>query len=279
MDIRLYILDSELTDFRSSLNADGYGNGANNQAFLDDSLRVTETRPSPINLNPLDNGGVAAKDFDPDNTTFTASGYSLYISTDDVGEFVPGMIPNLPNAALPITLMNFWLEKNGQEVDLYWTVASEIFLSHYRIERSTDLVNWTTLAEPEAQMKSTMMEYTFTDKTPLSGINYYRLWSVDEDNTQRVEGIRSAEFIDITSDQVNVYPNPFDDQVFIRLPKTMAATGAELEIFNVLGAKVYSGQLTGSATHRLELDLAPGTYNFVFSSPQGLENKSVVVTE
>ncbi len=279
VEVKFYTLDSEITDFRSALNTDGFGNGASNQAFLDDSLKITESNPSPINLNPLDNSSVAANGLDPTNTTFTASGYGLRVTTGELAEFVPGMIPGLPNAALPITLLDFWLVKNPENVELRWAVADEINLSHYRIERSVDLVNWRTVAEVPATPNSNFpLQYIEVDKDPHSGTSYYRLWSRDLDNSERIEGIQTVTYDLLEQDQINIYPNPISYDVNVGLPGSFGS-GSELTIYNVLGAVVYETTLSSESLNHIHLDLAPGSYNFVVRSSQGVQAQTMIVTK
>ncbi len=76
--------------------------------------------------------------------------------------------------ALPVTLTSFTATKENKSVVLNWNTTSETSMEHYEAERSSNGVNFYSLATiPCRNMQA--VSYSYVDKSPASGINYYRL--------------------------------------------------------------------------------------------------------
>lgn len=110
-------------------------------------------------------------------------------------------------ALLPLSIINFMAEKNNEEVLLTWNTSFETNTKYFSIERSEDGKTWMPIgAVAAAHNSANFKNYSFTDATPLTGTNYYRLKQVDADGKYFVSEIRS---VFITNDwKLSVYPNP-----------------------------------------------------------------------
>lgn len=127
-------------------------------------------------------------------------------------------------APVPVKLISFTAEKwNMEDVLLKWSTASEINNSHFEVERSADVRNWTKLGEVVGNGTTTQIHnYKFIDALPLNGENYYRLKQVDFDGAFEYTEIRIVSFL-IGNKEVLVYPNPTHDVVNV----TMNGLGIE----------------------------------------------------
>jgi Secretion system C-terminal sorting domain len=88
----------------------------------------------------------------------------------------------LQATVLPVELTSFNVANVNNNNELRFTTASESNNSHFEIERSNNGKNFETISRIEG--KGTTQEvsnYSFTDRTPNKGINYYRLKQVDLD--------------------------------------------------------------------------------------------------
>lgn len=145
--------------------------------------------------------------------------------------------PNPINIALPVTLTYFRavLEENKQ-VLLRWETASESNSSHFVVERSADALNYHEIANLPAQGNSLeVSQYTFTDVTPLAGVNYYRLRQVDMDDafvTYRPVAVWTEE----SGTASGLYPNPMLGRVFFLKMENLAQ--ASVMVFRVDGRMV-----------------------------------------
>jgi len=74
--------------------------------------------------------------------------------------------------------------KSGSELaaDIKWTTSSETNLQKFTIERSSDNVNFSSLADVSATNQSSLAEYAYTDNSTLGGTSYYRIKITDNNS-------------------------------------------------------------------------------------------------
>lgn len=82
--------------------------------------------------------------------------------------------------SLPVSLLSFTAQAQGQKVITAWQVAGERNFSRYEVERSATALNFSSIGKVSA---SGATAYQFTDPHPLPGANYYRLRLVDQDGS------------------------------------------------------------------------------------------------
>ena len=163
--------------------------------------------------------------------------------------------------ALPVEMVRFNGKQMEQNVLLDWETASEKNNSGFFIERSADGRNWNEIGFVGGNGTSNVPHtYTFIDKTPLSGPNFYRLRQTDFDG--------KIEFSDIVIVQLSgsisgftVFPNPASDGYL-----TIAFTGETKEsdlfvrMFNTKGQVVQTDLLYGESGRIDVHNLTPGIY-------------------
>lgn len=106
---------------------------------------------------------------------------------------------------LPITLTSFQGNLADGVVKLSWITSRETNGSHFVVEKSIDGTTYTAIGQVKAGAAS--RQYSFTDNTPLSKQNYYRLKMVDADgnyNYSRIVNIRN----DGSNVVLKLTPNP-----------------------------------------------------------------------
>lgn len=85
---------------------------------------------------------------------------------------------------LPIELVFFAGENSNNKNILNWLTATETNNKGFNLQRSTNGINWITIAFIEGKGNSTLNnKYTFNDDNYEPTINYYRLEQVDFDGT------------------------------------------------------------------------------------------------
>src|SRR5690606_18728758 len=163
-------------------------------------------------------------------------------------------------APLPVT----WHYFNGYYADgksyLEWRTASEINNSGFEVQRSNDGVNFTTIGWVEGNGSTTVEhQYLFTDENPEKGWNYYRLKQIDYD-----EQFEYSRLIPVFVDdlpQVEVYPNPLRDHIF--LSRINTEVPPEVTLTNVLGQRswILTQDPMQPARFNLPVRLEPGVYS------------------
>ena len=144
-------------------------------------------------------------------------------------------------------------------MDILWQSASEKDLDHYRVERSSDLINWTTLAKvPGSGNSQSLRQYSTVDTDPLPGMSYYRLRSNDLDGAFDYSEIRLV--LISTDTEPFVYPNPVKDYVRIN---GQFDTNTQIEILSTLGQVIYPLQTYHVRSTEIEFSteqLCSGSY-------------------
>jgi len=111
--------------------------------------------------------------------------------------------------ALDIHLLSFTAKSEDSHIKLNWTTASETDNAFFRIERSSDGMNFESLGTKDgAGNSSAPLNYTFKDLHPLQGIGYYRLVDVDNRGNENKSEVVSV-FHHSESKNIQPYPNPF----------------------------------------------------------------------
>lgn len=144
----------------------------------------------------------------------------------------PNSIAGLP---LPIKLLSFNAQRQNSAVVINWQTEEEINSKVYRIERSSDGVSFSAIADVPSNNKAAGSRYMYTDATPLDGINYYRLKSIDIDGKYAYTNVRVVIFT-IASTIISVYPNPVEDVLFI--DNNFQGRKVSIQISELTGKKV-----------------------------------------
>jgi hypothetical protein len=105
---------------------------------------------------------------------------------------------------LPVTLTSFTASMQNKNVQLNWKTTSEDNINNYRVERSADGRNFTSITSVQA-LNAGVANYNYVDNNPLSGVSYYRL------NIQGMSGYQKySQIVSVKSNTKNLawlYPN------------------------------------------------------------------------
>ena len=118
-----------------------------------------------------------------------------------------------------MALIAFEGKAMGEGVQLDWTTATEHDNDLFVIERSMDgdaFVAVGTLDGAGTTQQET--RYQFLDRSPLHGINYYRLKQVDLDGHAEYSEVRPV-FFRAEEGPLMMVPNPGTDMVRVLLPR------------------------------------------------------------
>jgi hypothetical protein len=96
---------------------------------------------------------------------------------------------------LPVNFTSFTATRAGDDALLQWQTAQEENSHDFSIERSTDGVHYSSIGDVDAAGNSTSPKnYSFTDKAPATGLNYYRLKESDLDGKSMYSAVRTLVF-------------------------------------------------------------------------------------
>jgi hypothetical protein len=166
---------------------------------------------------------------------------------------------------LPITIRDLKVNYDNGISHLSWITTQETNSNHFEIERSTDGTSFFYLSRVPAEgFSSGDRDYSFNDRHPSRGINYYRLKIVDTDGRYIYSNIVSVNVIVKGNTVSAVYPAPFTNTITITVANESVQT-AIIELFDNSGKKVVSFMKTvnkGLTNIQLEdlTKLAAGLY-------------------
>jgi Secretion system C-terminal sorting domain len=160
------------------------------------------------------------------------------------------------SAPAPVELTDFTVKPSPIGFDLNWETATEHDNDYFSIERSTDGHTFTSIGQVKGA-GTTIEEqaYTFTDRSPLSGYNYYRLKQVDYDGKSDYSPVRSVKVGSVSSAILS--PNPIQQGNNANLMfDSVDENDLTIEVFNTLGQAVLRQETTVSkGINPIQLDM------------------------
>ncbi|HEY8937906.1 MAG TPA: T9SS type A sorting domain-containing protein [Cyclobacteriaceae bacterium] len=116
-------------------------------------------------------------------------------------------IGSLSGSPLPITLVSFKASVEGDIIHLAWSTSFEKNFDKFVIERSFNGSVFESIGEVKGVGNTNIIQnYSFNDMNPFLGKNYYRLKSIDLDNSFEYSKVIYIEFGGDKS--FSIYPNP-----------------------------------------------------------------------
>ncbi|MFT3705009.1 MAG: T9SS type A sorting domain-containing protein [Agriterribacter sp.] len=125
---------------------------------------------------------------------------------------------------LPVIFSDFTVKAKDCKAALQWKTSIEQNNSYFKVERSSDGIKFTTIGQVSAVGNSTTTQtYDYTDESPLSGVNYYRITQVDLDGKYTSTTIKSVQIkCEEAENILKAYPNPAGNQLFIKSGRAIA---------------------------------------------------------
>lgn len=139
------------------------------------------------------------------------------------------------NGLLPIRLLDFTAQADGEIVLLNWKTDLEQNNTGFEIERSTDGRGWTKIGFVKGQINSsTLTHYSFTDLSPLKAVSFYRLRQVDLDGKFSYSHIARINIV--SNNKVAFWPNPIHNQLNVEINKQYPGETLFLSVTDMNGA-------------------------------------------
>ncbi len=142
-----------------------------------------------------------------------------------------------PPGTLPITLESFSVTGGSAGNQITWNAGVSGIANQFVIQRSADGIHWQDLNTISAAIGKD--NYSYTDASPLEGINYYRL---ELDNTGGAVGYSMVAAVSNKSiASIHFYPNPFHDMINITAPGSFT----HLSLKDVAGRTIWVKEYPG----------------------------------
>jgi hypothetical protein len=158
---------------------------------------------------------------------------------------------------LPVELLSFTAEPQGDAVLLEWLTASERGSDHFVVLRSADGFRFEEVTRLDAMGNSAaLLSYEAIDAKPLDGLSFYQLKQVDLDGAEAYSDLVPVRRASAVAAQV--FPNPATDRVSVMLADGKAA--GTVALLDGAGRVLLQERIAGGRAELMVTDLPRGTY-------------------
>jgi hypothetical protein len=162
--------------------------------------------------------------FDPNFKASFAYTPSGAVGTNDgINQNMYQWFATSTNAVLPVVLKDYLARFNNGSVEISWVTTDEKDNASFTIERAGEDQHFVEIGSiPGLGDHTGEQPYSFIDKNPLSGINYYRLVQTDIDGEKTYFDIKKILNKPAGGPAIIVSPNPIvnDISTFINLERS-----------------------------------------------------------
>jgi Lamin Tail Domain len=132
------------------------------------------------------------------------------------GSAAPSVLRPSNSSSFPVKLTQLSAKVlEEKQAIINWQTSSETGFSHFEIQRSGDAKGFETIGRENGKTELTEKNnYFFVDKSPLVGLNYYRLNQVDLDGKSEFSKIISVNFNEAPG--IVFFPNPVEQYLEIK---------------------------------------------------------------
>ena len=149
--------------------------------------------------------------------------------------------------ALPVNCTQFTVVEKQKSIVLNWHTSHEINNKGFEIERSTNGINFNTIAFVTAnQNGSSNNQYSYTDiAATINEVLYYRLKQIDKNNQATIICSTKKIKLGSTKNEIFIYPNPASN--FIQIKSTASIVNpTTVQIISFSGKQIASYIVTNS---------------------------------
>jgi hypothetical protein len=249
--ITLYYTDAEVTGWQT---ATGMSWGAAQMVKVSNGFFVPDVTIATPHTSDVSIIGTSQLAYGTDNTItgdFNNTGFS-------------GFGVGVPASPLPVTTVYF----NGYQKDNYaileWKTAAEYNNKGFELEKSFDGINFVKIGFIDGAGTSALTNnYSFTDKTKLTNVQYYRLKQIDFDFKTTISNIvtlktDTKQVLDLIS-----VSNPFKSTINLLFSKPLTQP-INVELFDLTGKKVFTSKIPAGNLSIIEFKvpekLSKGSY-------------------
>ncbi len=173
---------------------------------------------------------------------------------------------NYPNP-LPTELISFKGTKTHQNVDLFWSTASERNNDYFTLENSIDGINFVQIDKVKGAGTTTdLQDYSYPNVILENGLNYFRLSQTDFDGTIKhlqiiaIEGNKSSSIY-------TLYPNPTKDRI-ITIDLEKSSNEHTYTVYSIYGQKLKS-ETFPKEVQKMRIDLPTEGSTFIVEIMSG----------
>ena len=172
---------------------------------------------------------------------------------------------------MPIKSINLQAKETNNQVLLHWQTIDELNIASFTIQHSLDGATFSDIGNKKA-VGSGNNGYSFIDKSPAEGINYYRIKAVDKTGAITYSKVAS---LTIDDSRLTIYPNPVRDVAIIK-----GSHISNVQVIDNRGKLVKVIPLNDATNPTLSVtNLVAGVYFLHIKTTDGEENVTKLIKE
>ena len=173
-------------------------------------------------------------------------------------------------------------EKNDDALNIDWITYDETNLTAFKVDRSLDGHQFTTVGKVAASNSHNKENYTWTDNSPLTGISFYRIEAVDIDGMPEYSNVVRVDRTTTNYSRLTLFPNPVTDKRVSIQVGNMDKGIYKLTISDIAGRTIYTQDLDhpgGMLSQMIQLptSVSKGIYSISLCSNSSKFLKQVLV--
>ncbi len=185
------------------------------------------------------------------------------------------------STVLPVTIVSVNAVMQNKEVLVNWTVANEINIVKYEVERSADGINFSSIGNKAATANgASQYQYSINDGEPLTGYNYYRIKYIDANGEMKYSIIVKVNNNSNEKPAITVYPNPVENNM-INVQFINCEPGKyRAKLVNEAGQLVYETSITNNNSKAVitpAVHVASGNYLLELSNASSTVTKKIIM--
>jgi extracellular elastinolytic metalloproteinase len=157
-------------------------------------------------------------------------------------------------STLPLGWGIFKGEKRRLEVGLTWNTFNEVNTLKFVVQRSTDGSGYVNIGEIKSGGNGNH-DYSFVDRNPANGKNYYRLYQVDKDGKFSYSPVVIIDFDN--SFVITLAPNPAKDYAYLQAGSNIIK---HIQLTNTLGQVLWQSPVNSTSIKIPLQTFERGTY-------------------
>ncbi len=165
---------------------------------------------------------------------------------------------NYSAGILPVTIIDFGVTLQGPGLMIYWMVAEEMGIDHYKIEHSLDGIDFSEIGEMASNYDGHGGLYEFNSNQFGPGMHYFRLRIIEVDGSVALSAIQDVK-LDFKQSAV-LYPTLAIDRVTLQWsPGEMDVQ--RITLHDVYGRLIWSSISIDESIQEIDVsDIPAGSY-------------------
>ncbi len=181
--------------------------------------------------------------------------------------------------SLPVSFTSIKATKTDKGAVVNWTVANEVNIASYEVERSIDGTNFTAVASSKANAGNS---YAVNDNNlPTSAVVYYRVKSVEIAGEAMYSAIAKLNNTGVAQSAISIYPNPVKEQLNITISNASNATYA-VKISTITGKQILNKAAVTTSSNKISIDanaFSAGVYLVELTNANGVKLSEKFIKE